>query len=706
MCDLHLPFDKNALQYDVLDWAVADIQRKKPDCIAWAGDVTCDGNIDVYKQFVGRMQGLGIPFLFIPGNSDLRCRDSQNEIAGICSKCENEIGDIKIFAVNDCNATVSDAQFSALEKADDNSIVFMHHPIKSLSEPHREKMLRWRESHKGTFLFCGHLHKTKTDENSISLQAMDPDKAIGECPCITYFDTETKRTRPAYYFSPVPRDLYEHFGVSCYDTIQHVEFCIANGLKNLELRTNCIHCDRDKLSESIARWRRCGGENLCIHLPDVRYNERNIISIDIDFYVELANALKVDRFTQHVPVVSVETVKADTDVLDRICDYLAEKYNLVHREIVIGVENMHMTAKDKADDTRRFGYLPEECIGFMKALQKKCRHKVGINFDIGHARNNIPYSQKYQISTWLSQIGKYAVGYHIHQVTYNSGVFSNHMPITDIYGKLISFASFFKYWSKGIINKAPIIFEMRPQDAYEVTLKTFNAQKAKKVFDIHTHSYYSACGKDKLEDVIDKAIEQGISVFGISDHNRGIGNRKAEYLQVIRGLAEDFQDRVRLLCGIEIATVPERFDITDPSEMKDYDYCLIEHITDRKSVVGKKLFAFCKWLGIRCGIAHTDLFAYCDMYGFGYEEFFAKMAENNIFWEMNVAYDSIHKYSEHKYVFDFMTDKAKMEIIKNAGVVISIGSDSHNCEEYNGFALYQMYDFLKTNGFKTFDEWI
>ena len=479
MCDLHLPFDKNALQYDVLDWAVADIQRKKPDCIAWAGDVTCDGNIDVYKQFVGRMQGLGIPFLFIPGNSDLRCRDSQNEIAGICSKCENEIGDIRVFAVNDCNATVSDAQFSALEKADDNSIVFMHHPIKSLSEPHREKMLRWRESHKGTFLFCGHLHKTKTDENSISLQAMDPDKAIGECPCITYFDTETKRTRPAYYFSPVPRDLYEHFGVSCYDTIQHVEFCIANGLKNLELRTNCIHCDRDKLSESIARWRRCGGENLCIHLPDVRYNEGNIISIDIDFYVELANALKVDRFTQHVPVVSVETVKADTDVLDRICDYLAEKYNLVHREIVIGIENMHMTAKDKADDTRRFGYLPEECIGFMKALQKKCRHKVGINFDIGHARNNIPYSQKYQISTWLSQIGKYAVGYHIHQVTYNSGVFSNHMPITDIYGKLISFASFFKYWSKGIINKAPIIFEMRPQDAYEVTLETFNAQKAK-----------------------------------------------------------------------------------------------------------------------------------------------------------------------------------------------------------------------------------
>ena len=49
-------------------------------------------------------------------------------------------------------------------------------------------------------------------------------------------------------------------------------------------------------------------------------------------------------------------------------------------------------------------------------------------------------------------------------------------------------------------------------------------------------------------------------------------------------------------------------------------------------------------VGIMCGIAHTDLFKYCDMYGFEYTEFFEKMAQNNMFWEMNVTYDSIHKY--------------------------------------------------------------
>lgn len=502
MCDLHLPFDKNALQYDVLEWAINDIKCKKPDCIAYAGDVTCDGNIEVYKWFIERMQEIGIPFLFIPGNSDLRCQASKSEIEHICSECENDFGGIKIFAVNDCSAKLSQEQFLALENADDNSIVFMHHPITAFSEPDYKKMQSWRERHKNTFLFYGHLHKTNIDENNVSLQAMDPDKAIGECPCITYYNTDTKELHPTYYFSPVPKDFKEHFGVSCYTPIDHINFCIENGLKNLELRPNCINVDQKELAERIAKWRKNGGENLCIHLPDVVYKDGEVNTNNIDQFIELATQLHADRLTQHVPCVSVGTIKSEPMVLEKICDYLAEKFNCIDHDIVIGVENMHMTEKETADDTRRFGYIPEECIAFMNALQKRCSHKVGINFDIGHARNNAPFSQKYQISTWLSQIGKYIVGYHIHQVTLTGGKFNNHMPITDIYGKLICYASLFKNWSLGRINKAPIIFEMRPQGAYETTLKTFDEQTSNAI-DLHTHTYYSFCGKDDPDDLIE-----------------------------------------------------------------------------------------------------------------------------------------------------------------------------------------------------------
>ena len=32
--------------------------------------------------------------------------------------------------------------------------------------------------------------------------------------------------------------------------------------------------------------------------------------------------------------------------------------------------------------------------------------------------------------------------------------------------------------------------------------------------------------------------------------------------------------------------------------------------------------------------------------------------------ELNVSYDSIHKYNEHRYVLDLMNDKEKLEIVK------------------------------------------
>ena len=191
-------------------------------------------------------------------------------------------------------------------------------------------------------------------------------------------------------------------------------------------------------------------------------------------------------------------------------------------------------------------------------------------------------------------------------------------------------------------------------------------------------------------------------MLGISDHNYGIGKRKAEYLKNVRDLAEQYKTKIRILCGIEIATF-RNYEPGIEQDITDYDYCLIEHIDHEDSIVGNDLFAFCEKLGILCGIAHTDLFKYCDTHGYDYLTFFSKLAENNIFWEMNVSYDSIHKYNEHQYVFDFMNDIEKIEIVKKSGVVISVGSDCHRCEEYSGFRLHETYRFLKDNGIKTFD---
>lgn len=481
MCDLHLPFDKNALQYDILDWAITDIKKKEPDCVVYAGDVTCDGDIDIYCEFLDKMNGIGVPFVYIPGNSDLRNPEYAEKIKRMASPCKNDINATYVFALNDCDCTVSDEQLAALEEASESSIVFMHHPMCEHKDISREKLEMWRKSHRETMLFYGHLHLSFREGNDVSLQAMDPDKAIGENPCITYFDTETKELKKAYCFSTVPTDLYKYFGVSCFDEEREIEFAVKNNLECLELRPTCLKMDRERLLELIEKWRKTCGKNLSIHLPDIAYeNGRVVADKQFDKYIELAVLTGADRFTQHVPVVAVKVTKEDKSALESICNFLADKFNAIEHDIVIGVENMHMTKKDTPDDNRRFGYIPEECILFTEKLAEKCRHKVGINFDIGHARNNAPYSRKYQISTWFSQVGKYIVGYHMHQVTVEDGRFENHMSITDIYGKLISYASFFRCWSEGKVNKAPVVFEMRPEGAYETTLNTFNKYRVHK----------------------------------------------------------------------------------------------------------------------------------------------------------------------------------------------------------------------------------
>ena len=474
MCDLHLPSDRRALQYDVLEWVIDDLLNKRPDCIVFAGDATCDGNENSYEYVVRAFDRLQIPFLYIPGNSDLRSKVTREAIRRKASPCKNMIKGETVFAVNDCDGTISADTLACMETAEDDGIVFMHHPLTNHHPIYVEQLLAWRERHPKTTVVYGHLHRFVCEENSMSLPALDPDKSIGEAPCVIYYDTKTKAICKSHYAISVPNGISEHFGISCYKPLEQVEFATKHRLKALELRPNCVDVDRKELIDRVQRWRMAGGERLSVHLSDVGYSDGAVTFDDrYDELLALVERLRADRITQHVPKVGVKDVESDPKILVEICEFLTDRFNRISHNVTIGVENMHMTSKETPDGNRRFGYTPEECLQWMRLLATGCSHRVGINFDIGHARNNAPYSQTYPIGMWFAMLGKDIVGYHMHQVTHEDGVFRNHMPITDIYGSLISLASFLKYWETGRINHAPIIFEMRPEDAYEMTLKMF-----------------------------------------------------------------------------------------------------------------------------------------------------------------------------------------------------------------------------------------
>lgn len=220
--------------------------------------------------------------------------------------------------------------------------------------------------------------------------------------------------------------------------------------------------------------------------------------------------------------------------------------------------------------------------------------------------------------------------------------------------------------------------------------------------DLHAHTYYSFCGKDSPEIIIETAIANGIEVLGICDHNYGIGLQREEtmfsnniirltdyqrsldaYCNHIKLLAEKYKGHIRLLTGIEIATInkphlllPKELDISS------FDYCLIEHL-DRSDTVVDDLFDYVAQCTCPLvGIAHTDIHAYLKRTNRKPLDFFTKMANYNIFWEMNVNYDSIHKYREHEYVHNTLNNQTLIDTLKTSGVKLSVGFDGHRIEDY------------------------
>lgn len=224
--------------------------------------------------------------------------------------------------------------------------------------------------------------------------------------------------------------------------------------------------------------------------------------------------------------------------------------------------------------------------------------------------------------------------------------------------------------------------------------------------DLHSHTYYSFCGKDAPQTLAENAIAGGIELLGICDHNYGIGyggigafrergsndapdyalllQKYFDHITTVRDL---YRDRLTILRGVELCTLQDESHrgcpLPDHIDISHFDYCLIENLDAACSCTGGDLFAYAK----RCatetvGVAHTDLFTHIQRLGVDPLDYFKRMADQNIFWEMNINFDSIHRHREHPYVSDFLNDPHKQAIVRESGVRIAIGFDGHRVEDY------------------------
>ena len=239
------------------------------------------------------------------------------------------------------------------------------------------------------------------------------------------------------------------------------------------------------------------------------------------------------------------------------------------------------------------------------------------------------------------------------------------------------------------------------------------------ISDLHSHTYYSFCGRDNPEEVIKTAIDNGIDILGISDHSYGItGGRRGSdsnhqrardyqlsldrYVDHLALLREKYSDKIRILIGIEISTRNQPFLLMpEGTNLSRFDYCLIESLASDETVCSD-LFTYADSLNCpSIGIAHTNLPLYLDKRGIDKLDYFTKMAERGIFWEMNVNYDSTHKYREYEYVKEFFASDELQQLVRASGLSISVGFDGHKVEDYLPERVKDAHRKLKELGIKT-----
>ncbi len=189
--------------------------------------------------------------------------------------------------------------------------------------------------------------------------------------------------------------------------------------------------------------------------------------------------------------------------------------------------------------------------------------------------------------------------------------------------------------------------------------------------DLHNHTIFSYDGSNTPEEIIENAIRAGVDVIGITDHQFTIGDKLSLYYEYIQRCKIKYADKIKVLCGLEIGTRPAPPEVL-PFATRQFDYVLFESLDDPRSM---DFYEFIEWRRLfkcKAGLAHTDIFKLGENYGL---DIIKILRDNDIFWELNTS-------GNYMYYYDFLTNEKKQKIIKESGIPVSIGSDTHYIAEY------------------------
>lgn len=208
------------------------------------------------------------------------------------------------------------------------------------------------------------------------------------------------------------------------------------------------------------------------------------------------------------------------------------------------------------------------------------------------------------------------------------------------------------------------------------------------LMDMHNHTILSD-GCNTPEEIIENAIENGVTKVGISDHYNTIKcysvSEKGldKYIRHLELLKKNHKDDIDVLTGIEICTNREWCDLErlPIDKLNQLDYILLEYVDlFSDSITFKEIDKYVSKFKCRVGLAHTNLFETCRKYGL---DFVADVLQkNNLLWEINVN----PGYEYFDYIMDELENNEVRNLfqkLKEKNVEIIVGSDTHSLIYYD-----------------------
>lgn len=105
--------------------------------------------------------------------------------------------------------------------------------------------------------------------------------------------------------------------------------------------------------------------------------------------------------------------------------------------------------------------------------------------------------------------------------------------------------------------------------------------------DFHNHTLFSACGLHTHLEMINRAEQVGLSVFGITDHGRAIGGRTpSTFIDRFQYSSDNF----RLLKGVEANVLNEKGEIDLPPRANFLDIVLLGYHANTEKNRGIKYY--------------------------------------------------------------------------------------------------------------------